>query len=260
MKKTIYLIIFIIFAIAIYLNRTYANIYNTIGKANLPAPAEKNYFFRSEDVCGERSGISPQQVKNNFSCEKIKIAFLGDSLTAGVGVNELAHTYPYLVAQKIANEQKKQVEVLNLGIPGATSADVLNNQVKLTNDFKPDEVYLFIGTNDMHNFVPLPKFYENLANILQGLNVKPVTMLNIPYLGSSKSFLPPYQTYFDWQTKKYNQIIKQVATDNNILYSNIYSQTISIFKKNKLFYANDNFHPNDEGYKMIAEAIDYQIE
>ncbi|KKQ27955.1 MAG: hypothetical protein US42_C0003G0012 [Candidatus Magasanikbacteria bacterium GW2011_GWC2_37_14] len=258
MKKIFLATLIIILALAVYLNRTYAHIYNTISKANLPSsPSQKNYFLRSEDACGERSGITPQQVKNNFSCEKIKIAFLGDSLTAGVGVKWQEDTYPYQLAQKIANEQKKQVEVLNLGVPGATSVDVLNNQIALANNFTPDKVIIFIGINDLHNFVDKIKLENNLKQIINNLKIeeKNIYIVDLPYLGSKKSFLWPWQYYFYYQTEKYNEAINNVLRNSETNSLDTFLATSKSFFKDTTWYSADNFHPNSQGYEQIANSI-----
>jgi len=239
MKKTALLTTIILIAGIIYLNRAYANIYNIIGSTNLPpTPSKTNYFV------------------NEQSKPLLKIAFLGDSLTAGAGVKWTEDTYPYQLAKKLALTQKKQIEVLNLGVPGATSNDVLNNQVTPALNFAPDIFVVFIGINDLHNFVPKTELKNNLEKIIAQLSVtnKKILVINIPYLGSKKSFLPPYQYLFNFQTKNYNKIFSElVGGDWQLI--NLYDLTRTEFKNNENLYSIDHFHPNFEGYKLIAETI-----
>lgn len=91
---------------------------------------------------------------------------MGDSLTAGVGANTVAQTYPYIVASGIAQNKGINVMVLNLGNPGAVSAGVLADQVPKTLEVNPSYITLLIGINDVHNLVPLKDFQNNIHQIL----------------------------------------------------------------------------------------------
>jgi len=239
MKKIIIIIIAtLIIGLGIYLNRAYTHIYNLIGEKNLPYPQNRHYFV------GEKSN------------RLIKIAFLGDSLTAGVGANSASNTYPYLVSQKISQNETLSIETLNLGVPGAKTKDILNDQIDKLTNFKPDIILLFTGINDMHNRIPFKELDNNFFKILELLKDTPeIYLINVPYLGNKKSFLPPYQTYFDWQTKKYNQELQKIALNNKIILLDLYSSTNQQFLDDPNLYANDLFHPNNNGYKLIANKI-----
>ncbi len=238
MKKILLIILVIIIAVAIYLNRAYAHIYNMIGEKNLLAPTEKNYT------------VGDKNAKN-----KIKIVFLGDSLTAGVGASSFQNTYPYLVAEKISQIEKVPVEVINLGTPGAKTIDVLNNQIKIANEFQPNKIYVFIGINDMHNRISINKMKNNLEKIITSLNLdkKNIYLINIPYLGS---FLPPYKIYFDWQTKKYNQMFSDLK-NTGVNFVDLFSRTKNNFYNDPTLYSTDLFHPNDNGYGFLANIIGF---
>ena len=53
--------------------------------------------------------------------QKTGITFLGDSLTAGLGLN-MAQAYPALIGQMFVGEGYNDVEILNAGISGDTTA------------------------------------------------------------------------------------------------------------------------------------------
>lgn len=224
----------------IYLNRTYANIYDLIGEKMLPSPNEKNYT-----------------VGNTNATSKIKIAFLGDSLTAGVGASSVENTYPYLIAKKINETKQIPVEVLNLGIPAATSLDVLKNQVSLSNNFNPDKVVIFIGINDMHNRLGKKELEKNLYQIIANLKLdkKNIYLVNIPYLGSKQSFVWPNQHYFLYQTQRYYDAIINVWKNTEVNSVDVFLSTSKSFLNDTSWYATDNFHPNDLGYEQLAKSI-----
>lgn len=237
MKRPLIIIVVIVFVlVVVYLNRSYAHIYNTIGSLNLPfSQTERHYVVGAET-----------------SSSVIKIAFLGDSLTAGVGAGSLENTYPYLAAQKLSMVFGQQVSVFNIGIPSAKSADLLDYQLKMASDFGADKIIVFIGINDMHNRLGVEEFKDNLKKIIEIsiVDKNNTYLVNIPYLGN---FLPPYNLYFSLMTKRYNQAFLELQKDGwqVIDLSAISNQ----FKNDENLYALDNFHPNDAGYKVIADKI-----
>lgn len=237
MKKFLIVIVIILGLLGIYLNRSYAHIYNFISAKNLPNPTAEKLFA----------------VDNNKT-EKIKIAFLGDSLTVGVGANSAEKTFPRLVAQKLSN--KYNLEILNLGVPGAKTTDVLDYQVKLANDFKPDKIVLFIGINDMNDRLGLAEVKNNIEDIYGALKITKENfyLVNIPFLGSDRLFLPPWQSLFFQQTKRYNKIFDKLEKSGYQVVD-LFSQTASQFVDSSSWYSADYFHPNDAGYELIADEI-----
>ncbi len=77
-----------------------------------------------------------------------RIMVVGDSLTYGIGVEE-QWTYPKLLERKL--EGKYVVEVLNLGIPGRQSEDVLDVVKRFYDDLQPNLVVYGICLNDFLN-------------------------------------------------------------------------------------------------------------
>ncbi len=97
---------------------------------------------------------------------------LGDSAAQGVGASSVAHGYVALLARRIAERTGREVVVTNLSVSGATSADVVRDQLPLLRDlhFTPDLVTLDIGANDVVFPGHTPSTFEaNLDVILEAL-------------------------------------------------------------------------------------------
>src|SRR3990167_4676831 len=77
--------------------------------------------------------------------ETFTILFLGDSLTAGYGLEE-GESFPSLLAERFRAEGKN-VEVINAGISGSTSASALG-RLQWYIRSKPDLMVLSLGAND----------------------------------------------------------------------------------------------------------------
>jgi lysophospholipase L1-like esterase len=184
---------------------------------------------------------------------------IGDSLTAGVGATSVSSSFPALLAEKISVQKGLPVAVKNLGIPGATSFDILTGQVLDVGQYKPQIITLFIGTNDMHNFVPLEKFKGNLLSAIGALRraapTSDIYLVNLPYLGAKDLILPPYDLYFEIKLKKYNAVISEVAEETDVKLIDLYSVSEKPFRADPSLYCIDRFHPSDSGYALWADLI-----
>jgi acyl-CoA thioesterase I len=91
------------------------------------------------------------------------IVCLGDSLTAGFGVDE-DQAYPAVV-QRLARADGLQWTITNAGVSGDTSAGGLRRAAWLIKA-KPDWVLVALGANDGLRGQPVAKTQENLLAII----------------------------------------------------------------------------------------------
>ncbi|OGY54002.1 MAG: hypothetical protein A3A24_03240 [Candidatus Buchananbacteria bacterium RIFCSPLOWO2_01_FULL_46_12] len=242
--KIVYLIVIILLvALGVYLNRSYAYIYQEIGSVGLSSPDTKRTYTTA--------GTGEDKTA------PILYVALGDSLTAGVGTNNFQQSYPYLVAEKLANSGSA-VTLKDLSVSGAKTSELISYQLAEAVGSKPSIVTLLIGVNDIHGNVSKTTFEKNYGEILkqlsQNANTK-IYAISIPYIGSSTLFLPPYQLYFNYKTKEFNEIIKKLAAAYKVYYIDIYTPTVGLFMKSGPQYSTDAFHPSAEGYKLWAGVI-----
>lgn len=244
MKKTkISLIILALVAviIGVYLNRAYAYIYSKFEL--IRPPLAGNYL--TEKTLSEKSSL-------------ITYAALGDSLTAGAGASWVSSSLPALLAEKISADRGQMVSVINLGVPGATSFDLLTGQILDAGKYQPNIITLFIGTNDLHNFVPVEKFKSNLLsaiNALKRTTQAEIYLINLPYLGASDLVLPPYDLFFETELKKYNRVIGEVAQETAVKLIDLHSASAKPMRAQPGLYCADRFHPSDSGYALWADLI-----
>ena len=241
MRKVIYIIIALIVLIGVYLYLANAYIYYKIGRANLSATlTDKVYAFNPE-----------------LSSRPITYLALGDSLTAGVGVDNYKEAYPYLVAEDLTSSSKK-VNLQVLATPGYRSEDSVANYLIPASTRSADIITILIGVNDIHDRVGVDKFRSNYQTILETLTSKTkakIYLISIPLIGSPQIVFPPYRTYFAEKTELYNQAIKDLAKTYKVNYIDINSGTEDLFRNNSKFYAADLFHPSNLGYKLWANII-----
>ncbi|MFA6171774.1 MAG: SGNH/GDSL hydrolase family protein [Patescibacteria group bacterium] len=241
-KKYLLASLLAILAAGIYLYYFHARIYQEISKANLKSPDKNQTFLIGADMDFQKN---------------IVYAALGDSLTAGVGVLNYEESFPYLIAGKMAQDGKK-VTLKDHSIPGAKVGDLKDKLVSAAIADNPDIITILAGVNDVHGKVSLAEFKNSYGAILKRLTEETdakIYLVSIPFIGAPSLMMPPYNLYIDWQTKKFNSVIKALAETYKAQYIDLYSPTAAQFKTNGAHYSPDLFHPSAEGYAIWAKII-----
>ena len=158
------------------------------------------------------------------------VAF-GDSLTSGFGAAP-GNDYPALLSQKIGRT------IQNQGVPGQTTENALNRLEEIVR-LQPRVVLLCLGGNDGLQQLPQEKTFANLATIIDRLNEAGSFVVLIGVRSASVS-------------DRYAQPFKKLAEEKHILLvPNILSGVLGTPN-----LMSDYIHPNDEGYKAIAERLE----
>lgn len=231
-------------ALGVYLNRAYARIYAGISRDSTANP-----------VIGSIT-VVPSAASSTD--RPFTYVALGDSLTAGVGAHSYEESYVYQVAKRVAANQKRSVLVVNTAWPGATSADVLAVQLSVIASSTTDLASLLIGVNDLHNWVSLAQFQSHVRSILETLvpHTHQVVVMTLPYLGGKRLVLPPYRSYFMWQTTRYNQALREVLKQfPTVTLVDLQARIASSEKDMLGYYGSDYFHPSGEGYQLWSQEI-----
>ncbi|OHE71256.1 MAG: hypothetical protein A2007_03090 [Verrucomicrobia bacterium GWC2_42_7] len=166
------------------------------------------------------------------------------------------------------------VEVLNCGIGGQNSRDVLNRFADILKA-RPDLIILMVGTNDClnsNNSIPLEQYVDNIkkiSDLVRARDIKLILLTIPPCYGEYVLARHPAQ-FFGGQTpetkvKKYNDALKAVAlkeklslVDIHRLFSaigNIGIDRESIIRNSANSDAKDGVHPTYDGYRLIAATV-----
>lgn len=162
----------------------------------------------------------------------LRVLAVGDSHTYGLYLSA-EESYPSQL-QHLWNSsnQKRQLEIINVGFPGTNSSSVLSNMDKLLTTFKPDAVVLLVGIND---FWTKPAARPN----------EPVQKSTLLQLLSDYSRV--YKLAYMLQRQVYNA--DKLAVDNRLRDMKYDPAHIESFKKSVTVDASDTPH--------IANAIRY---
>ena len=109
-------------------------------------------IIRSEngDIVVNSLGYRGPYFKKNKPLDTFRIVAMGGSTTAGMYENEL--TYPRILERMLNRTVtgKQKIEVINAGVWGYTSCQVVNRYKKEIVDLKPDAILLMSGWNDIN--------------------------------------------------------------------------------------------------------------
>ena len=169
------------------------------------------------------------------------IVFLGDSLTAGYGL-ESEEAYPALIEKKIQDE-KLAYRVVNAGVSGDTTAGGMR---RLNWVWKGEVKILFValGANDGLRGVPVEESYKNLEATIQSAEVRGCTLV----LAGMK--LPT--NYGETYRKAFERMYADLAKVHKVTLLPFLMEGVGGRPE---FLQADGLHPNREGQQKLAETV-----
>lgn len=183
-------------------------------------------------------------------------AALGDSTGVGVGAN-VGGGYVARLFERIKREQP-QSRLTNLCVSGATTEDVLREQLRPAISARPTLVTLGIGINDIGHGITIAQFARNYEEIIKRLKTETtaaIVVTNIPDI----SFAPVVPAYARDSTRRnvelFNEKVHAIAERYGLRVVDVYTETHSVIPKHPEFFSADGFHPSAEGYEYWAQAM-----
>ena len=169
------------------------------------------------------------------------IVAVGDSLTAGLGIDE-EFSYPAQLQQRLVEEGRKY-RVINAGVSGETSSGTLS-RLEWILTMKPDIVILEIGGNDGLRGIDPAVPRKNLDQILQLLRDRNV----ITILVGMKMVLNLGDEY----TTEFNSIYPEIAAKYGLIFMPFFLHGVATLPE---LNTADGIHPNSDGYRVVVGNI-----
>ncbi|MHB9139501.1 MAG: DUF459 domain-containing protein, partial [Victivallaceae bacterium] len=182
------------------------------------------------------------------------------------------------MALSIAGETKP-VLVFNKGIGGNNTANALSRIEKDVLPIKPDCLIVEFGMNDAinsDNLIEPQQFAKNINNMIekaQSANIKNIALVTVnpvveKYVMSRHKKYPFTETPNE-RIKKYNDIIKNIIQDKNLILIDLNSLIVenkgatehaeSLIRNQANSKSADGVHLTAEGNKLLAEAAAEQL-
>jgi len=171
-----------------------------------------------------------------------KIVVLGDSLTAGLGLQQ-SQAFPALLQKKL-DDGHYDWEVVNAGISGDTTAAGLQRLDWALDRQNVRILVLELGANDGLRGLPVSEMKKNLASIIERARQKRITVL-LTGMEAPPNFGPEYVVSF---RKAYRDLASE------------YDVTLLPFLLDRVagipgLNQGDGIHPNIEGAAIVADNV-----
>ena len=188
---------------------------------------------------------------NKSKLESIKeqdenIVFFGDSITEGYNVKEFYDEF----------------RVVNSGISGNTTEDLINRIDRDLYNYNPSTVIIQIGTNDIRASIKDEEIINNLKTIIKGIrkNRKNASILIESIYPLNRDMDAEYWNDVnpDYNNKhiiKLNNDIKELCKKESIKYIDIYTSLLDNNKNLKEVYSKEGLHLTDLGYYKVTRII-----
>jgi len=178
-----------------------------------------------------------------YSQTATRIVFLGDSLTAGLGL-DLDEAYPALIQEKI-DAEGFDGQAVNAGLSGDTTAGGLRRLDWLLRG-RIDILVLALGANDGLRGLPTTEMANNLLAIIEKTRSRyPNAKIIVAGM-----LVPPNQG------REYEDAYRQAFLDvtnktNSLAIPFLLAGVAGLTDKNQP----DGIHPNKEGQRIIADTV-----
>ena len=203
------------------------------------------FLFIITIITGVNCAINKYKLKN-IKVQDENIVFFGDSITKGYNVKEFYDEY----------------RVVNSGISGNKTEDLINRIDNDLYNFNPSLVIIQIGTNDLRAGIKDEDIIKNLKTIIKGIrkNRKNANIL-------IESVYPINRSIYedDWNNAspdytnkhiiKLNKEIKLLCKNENIKYIDVYPKLLDNNNNLKEVYTKDGLHLTDLGYYKVTRVI-----
>ena len=205
------------------------------------------YYENNQKVTGYKTIDNEKYFFKETGVLQNNIVFLGDSITQGYNLKASFNNYP----------------VINSGISGNTTRDVLNDMYGRVYQYNPSKVVILIGTNDIFNGISKEETISNINKIINNIKEKlPNTKIYLESLYPINNSDSPNINH--WMVgSRTNSFITSINNEikkiEGITYINMYDSLVLNGLLN-LAYTYDGLHMNSTGYNVITNKLTPYVE
>jgi len=170
-----------------------------------------------------------------------RVVFLGDSLTAGYGL-ETEEAYPALLQARMQAEGY-DYEVVNAGVSGDTSAGGLRRlDWALAGDVRV--IVVALGGNDGLRGLPVEALKKNMQDIITGSHARGIDVL-IAGMEAPPNFGPVY-------TAAFRQVYLDLAEEHQVVLVPFLLEGVAGIPDLNI---RDGIHPNTQGERIVEATV-----
>jgi acyl-CoA thioesterase-1 len=170
-----------------------------------------------------------------------RIVFLGDSLTAGLGLPR-EQSVPSLIQARV-NAAGYQYEVINAGVSGDTSAGGLS-RLDWSLEGDVEVLVIELGANDGLRGLPPAQMKNNLDEIITRAKRRGITVI-LTGMEAPPNYGPLY-------TSEFRAVFSDLADDHDVAFVPFFLEGVA---GNAKLNQRDGIHPNAEGARLVEALI-----
>jgi len=183
---------------------------------------------------------------------------LGDSTVEGIGASRPGAEYVSRVHTRLRAIYPR-AGVVNLGVGGATSEDVVRDQLEQALLLRPRLVTLSVGPNDITGRVPVATSERHIDTIIGRLTRESTAVIVVnllPDLAITPRFRGQDSTAeIGRLTVQFNDVLTRVARRYDAEIVDLFRPSRAEVPTHPELIAADGYHPSDRGYERWAELV-----
>jgi len=202
--------------------------------------------------------------------DRLRLVVLGDSTTAGVGVDRPEHALPHLIAQRVADAERREVHVVNYGWAGARVCHLVSEQLpRALRPLRPEDeegfldgadlVAVVIGANDATHRTRPASFRADLRATLEAIRAAApharVVHAGIPTFRGALRTLEPLMFITDHYARLLRPISRVETERAGVAYADLARDVPPRIRGRADVLASDRFHLSAIGYAAWADVI-----
>jgi|SRR5258705_1426224 len=197
---------------------------------------------QSESVTAQRAAAAPAAAPVAAPpAARPRIVFLGDSLTAGYGL-DLEQSVPSLI-QKHLDAEGYTYEVVNAGVSGDTSAGGLR-RLEWSLDGDVRILVIELGANDGLRGLPVVGMKQNLKTIIGKAKERGIEVL-LTGMEAPPNYGPAY-------TSDFRRAFRDLAGEERVAFEAFYLDGVA---GNPSLNIADGMHPNPAGARIVEANL-----
>ena len=192
--------------------------------------------------------------------ESIRYLALGDSYTIGTGLEDETQNFPSLLAGRLKDETGIDVALVNLGVNGYTTTDLIREELPVAGKARPELVTILIGANDIVQGSDEAGYRDRLQQIYQAIKELDVPALRVLAV-SIPDFSPlpgaaPFGSTSELRARidAFNDIAEKEAASRPFRFADITSISREA-NRGDGWLADDGLHPGPAQHQAFADHI-----
>lgn len=211
-------------------------------------------------ACGENDNLLSKESEPGMMSDErkaaVKYVAMGDSTGAGLGARD-GRGYVARLFERIERERPGST-LTNLCFSGATSSDVLREQLPAALSARPNFVTIGIGINDAGRGVAEETFARNFEEIVSRTRAETgarIVITNLPDISLAPAVPAFLREQVHARIVSFNRRIKEIGERHGAVVVDAYTTTREVIPDHPEFFSDDQFHPSETGYEYWAKVM-----